>query len=1043
MPQSGVAPLKALLDRVSAKHRRSGEGAERDYRSHLRDWLLAIGWSADRVRVSELYDLLLLDTLGLPAIYIDTKDPNAGITASDRRDILARSRDLPSLVRIVIADGHSYEFYKPGARESTVFTIDGDPDPTAEIAALLDAGAFNELDASAEVLPVREKPARDLLVGGLRSVVPELGGKYAALALDALRETTRIPVFDKFFDEWLAYSYQTTLSGIEDLLSPEHRAGDSWKTVEPTQLLSRTFAGLTRERAQEFIDQVAAAGRGASGVAARTAAIDLLSAVGAIRLFGDQTALVVVTRILLARILQEGPSSPALPGRTTLLERLGSDVQSGALDIYRETRRGLSDYDHALFGLGLYDWWNIPDHSVEAWTASEQRQYRAWEREANGILRKAWALVLRFSFSRAVRDVLREVYENLLPASERSRLGGFYTEEHLVEFLLSLAEYDGEGALVDPSCGSGSFLVAALARHMAVHKPPRSVPGSGMYLEAVGKEITGIDVHPFAAILGQLNVVLNLADVVVRAVPRYTIPAFVHEIDTLADVDEDAPEQRDLEKLAVFNGRVQEVVSRRKAARAVRERKFDWIVGNPPWGGVLQAGGPLSHRRYAKYVTSGGKGDIYSLFMERAAQMLKPGGRMAFITQNRYLSRDYGVRVQELLTGRIVPDFHVEYVIDLGELGGWLFFPEQTTYPCLTIAKLVPAGAPPPSALLLRVTPKVRRRTDLPSIPKFLGELASSLRGAAGKTDLDDSFETFDVNGYRASQKDLVSYSDRIRSWPIPRPPVDPIDDSEEFFTIGELFELVQGATPGGSGDVKGKKIFILTADEAAELAIESRLLVPVVDAEDVSGLMIAKPTKVALYPYRTSGGRIVIEDLGAGIEKETNEAAGRELNSRIAKSKIKYPAAAKYLITHYAELYGRVFENKVLGRKQREWYRWHRPRDPRQLLAKPKIILRRHFTGELASVDMIGVLPLDGCWAMIPNLHSHRWHEFETAVTAKRARVTLVQLLLAVAAEISQQLRIARRYADTTYQGGLLNVRKPDVTTLRLRPAVVLGLID
>lgn len=92
---------------------------------------------------------------------------------------------------------------------------------------------------------------------------------------------------------------------------------------------------------------------------------------------------------------------------------------------------------------------------------------------------------------------------------------------------------------------------------------------------------------------------------------------------------------------------------------------FDVVIGNPPYislqtikeaskvyGKVLKD--KYGHKKQ-KYITYEAKGDIYSLFFERAVNILKPNGLLCFITSNKWMNTDYGKTTQEFLINNINP----------------------------------------------------------------------------------------------------------------------------------------------------------------------------------------------------------------------------------------------------------------------------------------------------------------------------------------------------------------------------------------------------
>ena len=66
----------------------------------------------------------------------------------------------------------------------------------------------------------------------------------------------------------------------------------------------------------------------------------------------------------------------------------------------------------------------------------------------------------------AVRDLLKDLYQFLVPKKVRHDLGEYYTPDWLADYLLDQAGYHGDASqrFLDPACGSGTFLLRAIAR---------------------------------------------------------------------------------------------------------------------------------------------------------------------------------------------------------------------------------------------------------------------------------------------------------------------------------------------------------------------------------------------------------------------------------------------------------------------------------------------------------------------------------------------------------------------------------------------------
>jgi N-6 DNA methylase len=143
------------------------------------------------------------------------------------------------------------------------------------------------------------------------------------------------------------------------------------------------------------------------------------------------------------------------------------------------------------------------------------------------------------------RDVWKDIYQHHLPWQERQRLGGFYTPDALVELTLDLADWkptaDLAGkALIDLSCGSGTFLVEALRRkRVHLEKAGKlSTNPSPADLDALMDGVVGLDIHPFATFLASTNVVFQVIDLyarVRRRDPGYRLKIDVFTVDALEE----------------------------------------------------------------------------------------------------------------------------------------------------------------------------------------------------------------------------------------------------------------------------------------------------------------------------------------------------------------------------------------------------------------------------------------------------------------------------------------------------------------------------
>jgi hypothetical protein len=139
--------------------------------------------------------------------------------------------------------------------------------------------------------------------------------------------------------------------------------------------------------------------------------------------------------------------------------------------------------------------------------------------------RRLTKFVARFDLDKIDQDMLREVYQEIVDPETRKGLGEFYTPEWLTELLLTpLVKENPEGAILDPACGSGTFLFTAIklkTAHLTNFKGPA-------LLQRILETVQGIDVHPLAVIISKANYLLALGKLLRTARSRIAISVPVY-----------------------------------------------------------------------------------------------------------------------------------------------------------------------------------------------------------------------------------------------------------------------------------------------------------------------------------------------------------------------------------------------------------------------------------------------------------------------------------------------------------------------------------
>jgi hypothetical protein len=110
------------------------------------------------------------------------------------------------------------------------------------------------------------------------------------------------------------------------------------------------------------------------------------------------------------------------------------------------------------------------------------------------------------------RDILKEIYQDLMPRELRHNLGEYYTPDWLVERILNQLGYDGDPGIriLDPACGSGTFLYHEVSR--VRRKGLAEYASEPELLRSVLSNVVGFDLNPVAVITARTSYLLALGE---------------------------------------------------------------------------------------------------------------------------------------------------------------------------------------------------------------------------------------------------------------------------------------------------------------------------------------------------------------------------------------------------------------------------------------------------------------------------------------------------------------------------------------------------
>lgn len=138
----------------------------------------------------------------------------------------------------------------------------------------------------------------------------------------------------------------------------------------------------------------------------------------------------------------------------------------------------------------------------------------------------------RFDWASVEHDVLKVLYESVIAPETRKKQGEYYTPDWLAEKLVSdVVTKPLEQRVLDPSCGSGTFLFHAVRCYLAAAEA--SGRPLGQALDQLSSHVIGIDLHPVAVSLARVTYLLAIGRERLRSTERGRIGVPVYLGDSV------------------------------------------------------------------------------------------------------------------------------------------------------------------------------------------------------------------------------------------------------------------------------------------------------------------------------------------------------------------------------------------------------------------------------------------------------------------------------------------------------------------------------
>jgi len=279
---------------------------------------------------------------------------------------------------------------------------------------------------------------------------------------------------------------------------------------------------------------------------------------------------------------------------------------------------------------------------------------------------------ISYDFSVIDADVLGNIYEQYLSnilkktakrakvtknGRHRKEQGIYYTPTYIVDYIVrntlgELLEQKRINAekikLLDPACGSGSFLIKAFDVFDEYYKKNMKDYGQTQFdkqridipftkkAKILKDNVFGVDLDKQAVEIAQLNLLLKITE------KGHRLPMLEKNIkcgNSLID-DEKIAGEKAFQWEEEFNPIFQ-------------KGGFDVIIGNPPYVDIKQLDADIVKFLFDHYSTVENRMNLYSTFMEKALSLLKEGGYFGFIVPNSVLYNKSYSKLRELLLNNV------------------------------------------------------------------------------------------------------------------------------------------------------------------------------------------------------------------------------------------------------------------------------------------------------------------------------------------------------------------------------------------------------
>lgn len=307
--------------------------------------------------------------------------------------------------------------------------------------------------------------------------------------------------------------------------------------------------------------------------------------------------------------------------------------------------------------------------------------------------------IKKYNFANVKNDIFGFIYENYLKESyQDTQKGQYFTDPAIVNFMLDQIGYSKENiqkrlnsdsedesiSIIDPACGSGTFLYSATDR--LINSVPDGTESASIKVEElVNENVFGLDIEEFPLYLAEMNILMRMLPLIINE--KYNNPVdkkikVFKTNDSIAEFknvnldntqnDSDISYVQSNGQLELFTRKIllgyKSYVRDEDDLRVMKQClegikfhriKFDFVIGNPPYIGynecskqkityfkLMKSGDAKLNNVYGVNLHStpsnqkkySPKPNLYAFFIALGVKLLKDNGCFCYIIPQTLLT---------------------------------------------------------------------------------------------------------------------------------------------------------------------------------------------------------------------------------------------------------------------------------------------------------------------------------------------------------------------------------------------------------------------